>query len=83
MAGRVIIVKDIPSAANKLFTNSSFFKKISGELPSPEQVRQKSIETDGNRARSPRPPPVAFEEQGLCLQLTLLRKPTTQEIAEL
>jgi hypothetical protein len=68
MEGHIIIVDELPSAANELFTESSFFKKYSGDLPSPEQVRQKGIETNGNRAWSPRPPPVPFEDRGLIVK---------------
>ncbi|KAI1866429.1 hypothetical protein JX265_007730 [Neoarthrinium moseri] len=68
MEEQVIVIDELPSAAKALFEDSTFFKKYSGGLPSPAQVRQKGIKINGSRARGSRPDPVSYEDQGLIVK---------------
>ncbi|OTB12770.1 hypothetical protein K445DRAFT_320572 [Daldinia sp. EC12] len=65
---RTIHVAELPNAENMIFRDSSFFQKGQYDLPSPEEIREKDIEVNSFRARSPRPPPIPFEELGLVVK---------------
>ncbi|KAK3945943.1 hypothetical protein QBC46DRAFT_370384 [Diplogelasinospora grovesii] len=65
---RVVRVAELPSGENVVFHDSSFFKNNAGDLPSPEEVRQKDVEINGTNPRGDRPPPVRFEERGLVVK---------------
>ncbi|KAI0853605.1 kinase-like domain-containing protein [Daldinia vernicosa] len=67
-APRTIHVAELPSARNMIFRDSSFFKEHGHDLPSPKEIREKDIEVNSFRARSPRPPPILFEELGLVVK---------------
>ncbi|KAI1472386.1 kinase-like domain-containing protein [Daldinia caldariorum] len=65
---KTIYIAELPNAENIVFRDSYFFKKEGYDLPSPEEIREKDIEINGFRARSPRPPPIPFEELGLVVK---------------
>ncbi|KAI1412040.1 hypothetical protein F5Y13DRAFT_50628 [Hypoxylon sp. FL1857] len=65
---RTVRVAELPCAETMTFRDSSFFKKNGRELPSPEEIREKGIEINGYRTRSPMPPPIIFEDLGLVVK---------------
>ncbi|KAI4591919.1 hypothetical protein KJ359_012105 [Pestalotiopsis sp. 9143b] len=68
MDGQKIMTQELPTGENRIFTESTSFKKDQGDLPSPDQIRQRDIETNGIRARCERPPVVVFKEQKLVVK---------------
>ncbi|OTA55885.1 hypothetical protein K449DRAFT_376262 [Hypoxylon sp. EC38] len=68
MVSRVVRVAELPSEENMTFHDTSFFKKHGSNLPSPEEIREKDIEINSFRARSPSPPPIPFEDLGLIVK---------------
>ncbi|CAJ2510209.1 Uu.00g061090.m01.CDS01 [Anthostomella pinea] len=68
VVSRTVCVAELPNAENMTFRDSSFFKKHGAELPSPKEIREKDIRINDFRARSPRPPPIPFEELGLVVK---------------
>ncbi|KAI1483248.1 kinase-like domain-containing protein [Daldinia eschscholtzii] len=61
-------VVELPSVENMVFPDSSFFEAKGRVLPSPKEVREEDIKVNDFRARSPRPPPIPFEELGLVVK---------------
>lgn len=51
-----------------VFRDSSYFKENAGDLPSPEEVRQKATEIHGTCSTSQRPPPIRFEDRQLIVK---------------
>lgn len=51
-----------------MLLDSSFFRENARDLPSPEEIRRKAIQSNGTYARSSRPPPVSFEDLGLIVK---------------
>ncbi|KAI1387954.1 uncharacterized protein F4822DRAFT_296931 [Hypoxylon trugodes] len=65
---KTIRIAELPKAENIVFRNSSFFEQHKRDLPSPNEIRERDIEVNSFRPRSPAPPPIPFKELGLIVK---------------
>ena len=68
MARKSLHIGELPSKESVVFRDSSYFKNSTGELPTPEEVRQKDIQVNDVRVRTERPPPIPFEDRGVVVK---------------
>ena len=68
MERRILHIEELPNEESVVFRDSSYFKNNSGELPTPDVIRQKDIEINDTRTRTSRPYPIPFEERGLVVK---------------
>jgi hypothetical protein len=59
---------ELPCGENVSFLDTAFFQQPGGTQPSPKEVREKDIEVNGIRARTSRPPPIPYWDQGLVVK---------------
>ena len=58
MKREIVSIAELPSEDSVVSRDSSYFKNNVGELPTPDTIRQKDIEVNDTRARTPQPPPI-------------------------
>lgn len=65
---KVVRIAELPHEDSMVFKDSSFFQGNVGDLPSPEQVRQRDAELNGPYLPKSARPPIPFEDLGLMVK---------------